>query len=54
MPNFKPKNIKKIVIDKNIQSLDCIHEEFLKEFNDIENNTMPNLLKEKKRKKNKI
>ena len=47
MPGFKPKNIKKIVIEKNIESLDHKHEEFLEQFNNIEINTMPELLKER-------
>ena len=32
MPNFKPKNVKKIMPDKKTESLDCKHEQFLKEF----------------------
>ena len=32
MPTFKPKNTKKMVTDKNSQSLDCKHEEFLQKF----------------------
>jgi len=50
MHNFKPKNIRKFKIDKNIESLDHKHEEFLNEFNTIENSIMPNLLKERNEK----
>ena len=43
MPNFKPKNTKKIIIDKTNESLDSKHTKFLKEFNDEQNITLPNL-----------
>jgi hypothetical protein len=38
MTGFKPKNIKKLVADKKIESLDHKHEEFIEEFNDIDSN----------------
>ena len=50
MTGFKPKNIKKISIDKQLESLDHKHEEFIEEFNDIDSNVLPNFLKERKEK----
>ena len=50
MPNFKPKNIKRVAPDKSIESLDHKHEEFLNEFNNIENSIIPELYKERKEK----
>ena len=50
MPNFKPKNIKRVTPDKSIESLDHKHEEFLNEFNNIENSIIPELYKERKEK----
>jgi hypothetical protein len=47
MPNFKPKNIKKIVVDTNNASLDCKHEQFLKEFQENRNIILPNLITER-------
>ena len=44
MPNFKPKNTKKIVIDKTKESLDCKHENFLQKFQDEQNILTPNLI----------
>ena len=43
MPNFKPKNIKKVAPEKKNESLDCKHEEFLKEFHDNKNILIPEL-----------
>ena len=48
MPNFKSKNLKKILQEKNNESLDHKHEEFLNNFNNIENYIIPNLLKLRK------
>ena len=50
MTGFKPKNIKKLVADKKIESLDHKHEEFIEEFNDIDELILPNFLKERKQK----
>jgi hypothetical protein len=50
MTGFKPKNIKKLVADKKIESLDHKHEEFIEEFNDIDSNILPNYLKERNEK----
>jgi hypothetical protein len=47
MPNFKPKNIKKIIVDKTSESLDCKHENFLKEFQKDKSTTLPQLLKDR-------
>jgi hypothetical protein len=47
MPNFKPKNIKKIIVDTNNASLDCKHEQFLKEFQENRNIILPNLITER-------
>lgn len=47
MPNFKPKNIKKIVVDKSTESLDCKHENFLKEFQKDKTTILPQLTKER-------
>ncbi len=41
MPTFKPKNTKKMVTDKNSQSLDCKHEEFLQKFKKTDKYTLP-------------
>ena len=47
MPNFKPKNIKKIIIDTNNISLDCKHEQFLKEFQQDKSIILPQLTQER-------
>ena len=47
MPNFKPKNVKKIMPDKKTESLDCKHEQFLKEFQETKNIILPDLIKER-------
>jgi hypothetical protein len=43
MSNFKPKNTKKITVDKTNESLDYKHEKFLSEFNDQQNILLPEL-----------
>ena len=44
MPNFKPKKIvKKINLIEISESLDCKHEQFLKEFQNEKNNIIPQL-----------
>jgi hypothetical protein len=49
MPNFKPKASKKITVNnKSIVTLDSKHNEKMKEFQDIIDNIIPNLLKEKR------
>jgi len=49
MPNFKPKASKKIKVNnKSIVTLDSKHNEKMKEFQDISDNIIPSLLKEKK------
>ena len=50
MHNFKPKNIRKLVADKAIESLDHKHEEFLQEFENIESDKIPKLELERKEK----
>ena len=48
MPSFKPKNIKKIKINKkNLITLDNKHKEFLNEFYTDENDNIPSLKQEK-------
>jgi len=55
MPNFKPKSGKKIKINKHsIMTLDNKHNEKMTEFNNIHNNTIPNLKKQKRKLKNKL
>jgi hypothetical protein len=44
MPNFKPKNTKKIIVNKKIESLDCKHEQFLEEFYNEQNILLPELI----------
>jgi len=49
MPNFKPKNNKKLIIpNKTIVSLDSKHEEYLQQFNNDENLIIPKLLNARK------
>ena len=49
MPNFKPKANKKIKMNsKTVVTLDGKHNEKMKEFLDISNVILPNLLKKKK------
>jgi len=49
MPNFKPKNNKKLIIpNKTIVSLDSKHEEYLQQFNNDETITIPKLLNDRK------
>ena len=48
MHNFKPKNIRKLVTDKAIESLDHKHEEFLQEFETIDSNKIPKLESDRK------
>ena len=47
MSIFKPKNIKKITLDKNNESLDCKHEQFLKEFQVNDNVIVPKIREER-------
>jgi hypothetical protein len=48
MPSFKPKNVKKIKIQKkNLVTLDNKHKEFLNEFERDETDNIPNLKEEK-------
>ena len=47
MPNFKPKNVKKFIPDKKSESLDCKHEQFLKDFQQNNNIVLPNLVEER-------
>jgi len=47
MPTFKPKNTKKMVTDKNSQSLDCKHEEFLQKFKKSDKYTLPELIEQR-------
>ena len=47
MSNFKTKNIKKISYNKNIESLDHKHEEFLDEFKNNELTKIPKLIEER-------
>tara|TARA_X000000368_G_scaffold374179_1_gene325687 strand:- start:1441 stop:2577 length:1137 start_codon:yes stop_codon:yes gene_type:complete len=55
MPNFKPKSGKKIKINKHsIMTLDNKHNQKMTEFNTIDNNTIPNLKKQKRKLKNKL
>ena len=55
MPNFKPKTNKKIKINKkNNVTLDSKHNKKMKEFHDITNTKIPNLLEKKKKIKKKI
>jgi hypothetical protein len=50
MPTFKPKNTKKVKIDKkNLTTLDSKHKEFLTEFHKNDRDKIPKLKKEKKR-----
>jgi len=47
MPSFKPKNSKKIIIsDKNNETLDGKHKEFIKEFNNDEKIIIPKYIEE--------
>lgn len=46
MSNFKPKNTRKIVLDKNSISLDCKHERFMKQFSTDKYTILPELIKE--------
>ena len=49
MPSFKPKANKRINIKSNSNiTLDGKHNEKMKEFDNIENNILPKLKKEKK------
>ena len=55
MPNFKPKAKKKIKVNKKSTiTLDYKHNEKMKEFNIIQEKTIPNLIKRKKLLKKKI
>jgi len=55
MPSFKPKNVKKIKMNKkNLITLDNKHKEFLNEFFTDENNNIPNLKEEKHSLKNQL
>ena len=47
MPIFKPKNIKKFTLDRNNESLDCKHEQFLKTFQSNENIIVPKITEER-------
>jgi hypothetical protein len=47
MPTFKPKNIKNLVTEKPMASLDCKHEEFLQHFKKTENFTLPQLIEQR-------
>ena len=47
MTNFKPKNVKKITAKQKNESLDCKHEEFLKEFQENKNKILPELISER-------
>jgi hypothetical protein len=47
MPNFKPKNIKKMVVSKNITTLDGKHKELIDSFNADKLELLPALLEEK-------
>ena len=47
MPNFKPKNIKKMVVSKNITTLDGKHKELIDSFNTDKLELLPALLAEK-------
>ena len=47
MPNFKPKNIKKMVVSKNITTLDGKHKELIDSFNADKLELLPALLAEK-------
>ena len=47
MPNFKPKNKKKLVVNKHsITTLDNKHDEKMKEFTKITEEELPNLKKQ--------
>ena len=55
MPNFKPKNQKKLAVNKHsITTLDTKHDEKMKEFNQIANVTIPKLKKKIKNIKKKL
>ena len=47
MPNFKPKNLKKILKKKQLITLDNKHSEMINMFDSINNNTIPKLKHEK-------
>jgi len=47
MPTFKPKNTKKIIIQKNITTLDSKHKEFVDSFTNDKQDLLPTLLDEK-------
>ena len=47
MPTFKPKNIKKLAMDKKNESIDCKHEQFLCEFQKTDKYTVPQLLEQR-------
>ena len=47
MSNFKSKNDRKIISTKNNESLDCKHENYLKEFLMNKNIILPELIKER-------
>ena len=49
MSNFKPKNTKKIVIDKTKESLDCKHDKFLYNFHKQQNIIIPELINNRKK-----
>ena len=49
MPNFKPKNKKKIIKKKQLITLDNKHSEMINMFDNINNNTIPKLKHEKDR-----
>lgn len=48
MNNFKPKNLKTIIIEKPKESLDYKHEKFLDEFIQISNEIIPKLEEDRK------
>ena len=55
MPNFRPKTLKKILINsKTTETLDTKHNEKMKYFEDISNNKIPNIRKERKKIKKKL
>jgi hypothetical protein len=47
MPSFKPKKLKKIIMDKTNESLDCKHEQLLNEFQYDKHIKLPELIKER-------
>ena len=54
MPNFKPKNNKKIRLNKTNESLDCKHDKFLQEFEKDETTIIPQLIKQRQNLSNKF